>query len=144
MTTLAEQLVRQDKEIEELEAELARKKKAFADLQKLVAEEFVMNSQTKVGLVLDGKKYTVSRRRNFCCNVLAHDRPRLVQALRDLGHDDMVETTVSTSKLKPWLKELISRDGADEDDGFDYDRIPPEIRGLVRTFEDVVPVIRKG
>lgn len=141
MSTLAEQLVRRKRELEELEEKVKQAKKSYDDLAKLVTEDFVIQGVTKIGLVVDGRKCTVSRRRNFMCNVLAGDRPKLVEALRRIGYGDLVEETINTGKLKAWLKELIAPGDREDDDDFDLDAIPPEIRPLVRTYQDVVPVI---
>ncbi len=138
----AHDLVKITLEIERIEEALKEAKKRKTALENLVSDQYQADEIRSQKVTVDGKDYTVFRRREFYCNVPAGNREHLVLVCQQLGMDDMVETTVQTSKLKAWMKEQVS--GDDPVDGYDWDRVPEEVRDLVSVGESVKAVVRKG
>jgi hypothetical protein len=135
-------LVKASLEVDRLEDELKDAKKKREYLAQLVADEYQAGDIRNQSVTVDGKKFTVYRRRDCYANVPAANRERVVEVIRTMGMDDMIKTAVSTSSLKAWMVEQAR--GDDPSDPYDWDAVPQELRELVTVGETVKAVVKRG
>lgn len=136
------ELIRQRLEVERIESELKDAKSRYDELNRIVSDEFQATDTQSQKVTVDGKTFTVFRRREFYCNVPAANREKVVTVCRNLGMDDLVETVVQTTKLKAWLREQVETDD-DPAGSYDWDSVPEELKGLLSVGESVKAVVQR-
>lgn len=118
--TLAAEKKRIDGECEQLERDLS-------DLMDAQGLQSVKST--------DGRSLYKSR--DLFVSVKAADREAVVEACRVLGLDSLIETQVSTSKLKANIREWMGDLG-------ESDQIPEQLRPLVSVHEEYSIRVRKA
>lgn len=138
----ARDLVLASLEVERIEEQLKEARKRRDELAALVADEYQANETRSQSIEVDGKRFTVYRRRTLEASVPVVNRAAVVDVVRELGMDDMVQTNVNTTSLKAWISEQVR--GDDPADPFNWDAIPEQLRGLVSVYERVNAVVKRG
>lgn len=142
LPSTAHRLVKASIEVERLETLLKEAKRAKEDLANRVSEEYQEGDVRSQKIEVDGKSYTVYRRRDISASVLAGNQPQLVSICRSMGLDELVKTEVPTAKVKSYIVELAR--GDDPADEYDWDAVPEELRSLVNIYETVKAIVKKG
>lgn len=142
--TLVHDLVKARLKCDALSQQLKEAEAERDGLSKLIAEQWGASAVKSQKVIVDGRPWTVYRKRKLLVSVLAHNRGSLVEGCRALGLNHLIVTDVPTTKLKPWIIEQVSDDDRGEDGEFDLQALPDEIRDFVRLHEDVEALVRKG
>jgi len=128
---LAEYLALRER-IAELDAVTREAKKRMDAIEQIVIEDWAERGRQNVKQ--NGELIYVHR--ELFVNVPAANRPAVLDAVRLLGMDELVDTpapTVPTGKLKPRIREWIKDDN-----------VPDEINGLVNIVQKSVLRTRKA
>lgn len=118
--------------IKDIQANL-QKEKAFLDnIEKVLAEDWAMSSTTKKQVSVGGRIADLSIENVLCCNILAANRGAVQQKIEEYGFEGLVVTSVSTPKLKSWMKENAT---VNPDGSLDVSFMPADMQDLVSVFQ---------
>lgn len=128
--------------VDDLESQLKAAKRELEEISSALSDYWETEGVHSQAVTVEGQKYTAYRTRSLQASVPKANRQQLIEVCEQMGFDDLVETTVGTAQLKSRLVEMMGP--PDDDKGYDYDAIPPEIYKLVSLFEKKKVAIRKG
>ncbi len=139
----AKQAVEAKLRVEALEEKLKAEKKKYVEITDALSDYLESTDTLQVAVEVDGRKYTVYRSQALQASVPAAKRPEVVQACYDLGLDDLVETSVSTAKIKSYCREVLN-EGRSDHEPYDFNRLAESLRDNVSLFVKKQVVVRKG
>lgn len=124
-----------------MEQEVKQRKQALESLESMIVEQWGAEGCETQRIVLStGQRVSLYLTRKLYCNVPTMNKAALVEAVRDVGREDLIVTEVPTTRLKAAAKEWL---GEGEDGKSDFSLVPQEIFELVNMTEATRLSMRK-
>jgi hypothetical protein len=136
-----QKLIDLDEEINAVEDELKKLKANRQKVEALVRDMILSLGFKKV--VLPSGVSVAPSRQIYASKVAGCDPEYLVDRMKEAGLDDLITTSVNTSRVSAWIREREQETGSVLHDNCDA-VLPKPLQGLITIWEKLGVSIRKG